>query len=171
MATRSTISIINNDNTITSVYCHWDGYIAYNGKLLLLFYNNEAQVRALLEMGNISILDKTINKPEDIINSGDKNGFTIFYGRDRCEKNTESITFKNLADFKQHFEEYNYVFYKNKWHLYDQKSDQLKDLIEVIKTEYPEVLMDIKDFIESQDNYKIIDKEINNPLKNNWNKL
>ncbi len=31
MATRSRIAIENQDGSVTSVYCHWDGHIETNG--------------------------------------------------------------------------------------------------------------------------------------------
>jgi len=34
MATRSRIAIENQDGTVTSIYCHFDGYLSGVGKLL-----------------------------------------------------------------------------------------------------------------------------------------
>ena len=41
MATRSNIGIVNEDDSITAIYCHWDGYPEHNGKILLNHYNNK----------------------------------------------------------------------------------------------------------------------------------
>ncbi len=34
MSTRSRIAIENVDNTVTSIYCHFDGYVSHNGDIL-----------------------------------------------------------------------------------------------------------------------------------------
>ena len=34
MATRSTIAMKTDEGRIRSIYCHWDGYVGYNGKML-----------------------------------------------------------------------------------------------------------------------------------------
>ena len=35
MSTRSNIAIKRKNGTVESIYCHWDGYLSYNGKILL----------------------------------------------------------------------------------------------------------------------------------------
>ena len=40
MATRSTIALEFADGTVQQVYCHWDGYLDYNGKLLAEHYTD-----------------------------------------------------------------------------------------------------------------------------------
>jgi hypothetical protein len=59
MATRSRIAIENQDGTVTSIYCHWDGYTSGVGKMLEKWYTTQAKVEALIELGNISSLDMT----------------------------------------------------------------------------------------------------------------
>lgn len=39
MSTRSTIAIENEDGTIKKVYCHFDGYLSHNGRILAEQYN------------------------------------------------------------------------------------------------------------------------------------
>ena len=41
MATRSRIAIENQDGTVKSIYCHWDGYISHNGKISFENYDRE----------------------------------------------------------------------------------------------------------------------------------
>jgi hypothetical protein len=43
MGTRSTIAIQNADNTVTGIYCHWDGYVEHNGKILNENYTTESK--------------------------------------------------------------------------------------------------------------------------------
>lgn len=39
MSTRSTIGIRHEDGSVTKIYCHWDGYIEWNGAILQKYYN------------------------------------------------------------------------------------------------------------------------------------
>ena len=59
MATRNRIAIENQDGTVISIYCHWDGHIETNGKILFENYDRE-KTEQLIALGNISSLDKTI---------------------------------------------------------------------------------------------------------------
>jgi len=56
MATRSTIALEFADGTIGQVYCHWDGYLAHNGKMLLEYYSNPFIMRDLIDLGDLSSL-------------------------------------------------------------------------------------------------------------------
>ena len=67
MATRSNIGKLNSDNTVSYIYCHWDGYPSHNGTILQEHYNTPEQVDALLALGDMSSLEATIEgcKPYD----------------------------------------------------------------------------------------------------------
>lgn len=54
MSTRSSISKVNADGTITSIYCHHDGYLAHVGYTLLKHYNDQAKLDQLLAQGDTS---------------------------------------------------------------------------------------------------------------------
>jgi hypothetical protein len=56
MATRSFISIKHKDNTYSGVYCHWDGYVENNGKILKEDYQDRVKVVELIDGGDISSL-------------------------------------------------------------------------------------------------------------------
>jgi hypothetical protein len=56
MSTRSNIGILNNDGSISYVYCHFDGYPSNVGAILLQKYDTEEKVRALIAQGNMSSL-------------------------------------------------------------------------------------------------------------------
>lgn len=60
MATRSNIGKLNSDNTVTYIYCHWDGYPAHHGVILTEHYNIPEQVDALLALGDMSELKDTL---------------------------------------------------------------------------------------------------------------
>jgi hypothetical protein len=117
MATRSNIGIVNEDGSITAIYCHWDGYPEYVGKMLLNHYNNDDIVNGLMNLGNLSILDEklystdihTFNEPED--------GVCVAYGRDRGDTGSDSMTFEDLGEY-EHFGsgvDYQYLFDNGKW--------------------------------------------------------
>jgi len=62
MATRSRIAIENQDGSVTSVYCHWDGYIKTNGVILNNNYNTTDKVNELIALGDLSSLYETIDR-------------------------------------------------------------------------------------------------------------
>lgn len=56
MATRSRIGIQLKDDSILSVYCHYDGYLEFNGVKLVENFNTREKVEALIDLGDISAL-------------------------------------------------------------------------------------------------------------------
>ena len=119
MATRSNIAIVNQDKSISSIYCHWDGYPEYVGKMLLNHYTTADIVTELLKLGNLRNLDKNVN-PTDI-HTFDKpeEGVCIAYGRERGEKDQEAIVFEDLGEFEDSasnsWADYQYLFDNGKW--------------------------------------------------------
>ena len=117
MATRSVIAKIEAkgiggaDDTILAIYCHNDGYLSNNGKILDQHYQNEVKVDNLIAQGDASSLKDTI---ED----------TIFYHRDRGEDNKEAVNLNNETKLLEHaFEscdaEVVYMFAYGSWYVYD----------------------------------------------------
>lgn len=122
MATRSVIARIEAtgvggaDDTIKAVYCHSDGYLSNNGKILDQHYRDEDKVDELLAGGDMSSLKDTIKD-------------TIFYMRDRGEENKEATNLNNetkLLEFA--FEECDaevvYMYAYGSWYVYD-NSDKI----------------------------------------------
>lgn len=85
MATRNRIAIENQDATVTSIYCHWDGHIETNGKILFENYDRE-KTEQLIALGNISSLGILLEPtdPNHTFETPQK-GVTVAYGRDRGE--------------------------------------------------------------------------------------
>ena len=54
MATRSRIGIVLKDDSIRSVYHHWDGYPEWLGVILKQEYNTKEKVRKLIDGGNMA---------------------------------------------------------------------------------------------------------------------
>ena len=71
MATRSRIAIENQDGTVKSIYCHFDGYLSGVGKTLFNHYDKE-KLEKLIELGDISVLKESTEN-------------TVAYHRDRGE--------------------------------------------------------------------------------------
>ena len=109
MGTRSTIAIQNADGTVTGIYCHWDGYLSHNGRILQENYTTEAQVRELIALGDLSSLGETVGAKTDFNNPAD--GQCVAYGRDRGEKNVDAATFASHADLVENAgQEFDYLF-------------------------------------------------------------
>jgi hypothetical protein len=121
MATRSTISLEFADGTIGQVYCHWDGYLSNNGKILQEYYSNPFILRDLIDLGSLSSLRPQI---------GTKHPFSMFeanmtqdeyanlyrdmctfYERDRGERSADATYFKDYEHFlvDGQAEEYDYI--------------------------------------------------------------
>jgi len=119
MATRSIIAKLD-DKGIQAIYCHNDGYLSNNGKILDLYYTDNTdeqdakdKVNELLAGGDCSSLKDTI---ED----------TIFYHRDKKEsyERVKAATLKNETELLEHaFEYYDaevvYMFAYGSWYVYD----------------------------------------------------
>ena len=87
MATRSTIAKLGKDGMIKAVYCHSDGYLEHNGKVLNEYYRDESKIDELLAHGDISSLNKNIGEKlpfNDYKLSAEKEQCR-FYHRDRGE--------------------------------------------------------------------------------------
>ena len=54
MGTRSRIGIQLKDNSVLSVYCHYDGYPEFNGRVLRDNYNTIEKVKELIDGGDMS---------------------------------------------------------------------------------------------------------------------
>jgi hypothetical protein len=98
MATRSTIALEFADGTVQQIYCHHDGYLSYNGRILQESYSDPFKLRDLIELGSISSLAPTLES-------------VFAYGRDRGDEDTEAGRFANFQDYKVNgqWEEYNYI--------------------------------------------------------------
>ena len=61
MSTRSNI-VYNTGDSVRAVYCHHDGYLDHNGRILFEHYNSEDKVEALIELGDFTSLKPTIEE-------------------------------------------------------------------------------------------------------------
>ncbi len=124
MSTRSRIAKLNPDGSIRVIYCHSDGYLSYNGRMLLDNYKDESKVDALLDLGDISSLAEEIGEKHPF--DPDWQNYDAYkkkygkmvraYGRDRGELNTEARIYPSLADFPEDgWEEFFYLWSPDGW--------------------------------------------------------
>lgn len=128
MGTRSTISICKKPINQTmgeykGVYCHWDGYPSYNGRILLENYNTEEKVEELISHGGMSSLGEKIEPDPAFPHTFDKpqKGVCVFYTRDRGEKweyNEPHTGYsqEKFYDGMDMGQEYDYLFEDGKWY-------------------------------------------------------
>lgn len=123
MATRSTIAMEFPNGTVKQVYCHYDGYLENNGRILDLYYNDNTKVAVLLELGALSILAPEIGQKRPFENpfrygTDDFKKFNdqfkntcLFYGRDRGEEDVGPKTFTSFEDYVRNhqYEEFEYI--------------------------------------------------------------
>ena len=93
MATRSRIGIENPDGTVTSIYCHFDGYPNGVGKTLYIHYVDRSKVEDLISVGNISYLEAEVMPPANKKHSFNEPlpGYTVAYHRDRGEEFSQRL--------------------------------------------------------------------------------
>ena len=120
MGTRSRIGVMHGD-IVKSVYCHWDGYLEHNGRILQEHYNS-AKANNLVALGDISTLREHIAIPDGIDHSFEKPlpSITVFYGRDRGETGVEFKAAHTFAEFLEQCDncgaEYYYINRDGVWY-------------------------------------------------------
>tara|TARA_R100001377_G_scaffold47303_1_gene27283 strand:- start:388 stop:795 length:408 start_codon:yes stop_codon:yes gene_type:complete len=60
MGTRSNIAYEKPNGKVVVMYCHYDGYPEYNGRILNDHYNNRSKAHALVDGGYQSALKETL---------------------------------------------------------------------------------------------------------------
>lgn len=115
ISTRSLIGIINKDDSVDTIYCHWDGYPSNQGPLLTQFYNTADKVRDLIALGGISYLAEKL-EPTTGSHSFEhpEQNVVVAYHRDRGEdwEHNKSAHFANIDELISDigWEDYVYLF-------------------------------------------------------------
>jgi len=135
MATRSLIGIVNEDKTITAIYCHFDSYINHTGKILFEYYKDRSKITQLMKLGDISFLEKNLYPTTDLHDyvNPEKN-VVVAYSRDRNETLKYS-TFNDTHSFIKEKGNYSYLYLftlDNKWTVTTDTSSDLVDLESLI---------------------------------------
>jgi hypothetical protein len=104
MATRGRIGIQLSDDSILSVYHHWDSYPSWLGRILQTHYNTRQKVEELIDGGDMSVCWNDDNQPE----------YYSARGED-CPPRLD----KDMEEFFSDGEEYSYIFRNGNWFAYD----------------------------------------------------
>jgi hypothetical protein len=98
MATRSRIGIQLQDDSILSVYHHWDGYPEWLGRILNTHYTTREQAAELIDGGDMSSCWNDDKQPEYYSARGEN-----------CPPRLDS----NVIEYLNEMEEYAYVYTRN----------------------------------------------------------
>ena len=123
MATRSAIGYKLPTGEVRGIYCHWDGYVENNGKLLQENYQAAYKIAQMVELGDMSALAAEVAD-------------CTYYGRDRGETDVGTQTYNDVDDFVTHYADgvqYMYLWNGNEWIVTNGslKFDRVEDLLEL----------------------------------------
>ena len=123
MATRSRIGIQLKDESILSVYHHWDGYPQWLGRILKTHFNTKELVSELIDGGDMSCAwtkDRWTGKKvaEYVTENVEIEEYGPQYYSQRGEDCPPRLD-KNMAEFFSFGEEYSYIFRNGEWVAYD----------------------------------------------------
>ena len=123
MGTRARIGIQHKDNSVLSVYHHWDGYPEWLGRILKTHYNSKEKASELIDGGDMSCAWTTERWNKDLNEFGGatRNEEGTEYGPqyysqrgEECPPRYDDSIFDYLE--KDNNEEYAYVWtVNNKW--------------------------------------------------------
>ena len=84
------------DGSILAVYCHWDGYPAFNGRILRDHHNTEEKVNKLIDGGFISSLHTNVGWNNETL---PETGPQYYTSRGESIEANEPLHFKDLNEF------------------------------------------------------------------------
>lgn len=84
MSTNADI-VMETEDGFKSIYLHWDGYPEHAFEVLTNYYTDRSVVEQMIELGDISVLDYSIECPEGHSFDNRIPGYSVFYHRDRGE--------------------------------------------------------------------------------------
>ena len=134
MGTRSRIGIQLKDDSILSVYCHYDGYPSFNGRVLREFYNTKEKVSRLINGGDMSCTWTNAGWNNETLPEMGPLHYTM--RGESIENNAPELSkdhgeyLKMSADSD---EEYSYLFADGEWICYNTRSwdDAFMEKVEI----------------------------------------
>ena len=152
MSTRCRIGIENKDGTITSIYCHHDGYPDGVGEVLVNHYKTEEQIRKLLELGDLSSIG---TEPIDNPRAWEQVSFTGANPNDWFKAYKEinpnnmcntyksrgedcpAQTHKNIEEYQKYsrdcWGEFTYLFKDGTWYVLEYDDDEIKPVKDLLE--------------------------------------
>lgn len=142
MGTRSDIIAQLSNGKWARIYCHWDGYLDHNGRILFDHYKTQEKIDQLMALGDLSILNEEIGVKHpfeapsrftgDLGSRKTNPAYTKYqkkygkmclaYGRDRGETGTEAKIGDTLSEVWPEIDtwtEFTYVWFDGKWSVGD----------------------------------------------------
>ena len=132
MATRSRIGVQLKDNSVLSVYHHWDGYPEWLGRILTTHYNSRSKVEELIDGGDMSTCwtnerwtGKELAPYVKEIKETEEYGPQYYSARgEDCPPRLDN----NIVQYLANGEEYAYIFNRNnEWVAFDRNEFNDKD--------------------------------------------
>ena len=129
MGTRSRIGVMHGD-IVKSIYCHWDGYLEHNGRILQEYYDS-SKANHLVALGDLSSLRPSIGEKHAFsqfeLDEQERETFIketedmcTFYGRDRGEENVSWQVAHAFSQFLEQVEasgaDYYYIMRDGVWY-------------------------------------------------------
>ena len=115
MGTRSRIGIQLADESILSVYCHYDGYPEFNGVKLQEHFNSYDAATELIDGGDMSSLWTNAGWNNEVLPAT----APLYYSSRLPSDNTEPRYDMSLGTYLANGEEYAYLFANGKWVCYN----------------------------------------------------
>ena len=109
MATRSRIGMEQEDGSVKSIYCHFDGYPSHNGRILNESFKDHDKVKSLIDLGDISFLREEIEPTGPHSFNSPQKGVTVAYHRDRGEAHNSNKDKSVSAFFASQNESFIYM--------------------------------------------------------------
>ena len=144
MSTRCRIGIENKDGTITSIYCHHDGYLEGVGEILVNHYKAEEKIRKLMELGDMSSLG---TEPVENLRGWENPGlgttdwtkaYKELHPENQCViyrtrgEDCTAKTHKSIEEYQKYsrdcWGEYTYLFRDGEWFVLEYDDPELKSV-------------------------------------------
>ena len=144
MSTRARIGIQNKNGTITSIYCHHDGYLEGVGEILVNHYKAEEKSRKLMELGDMSSLG---TEPVENLRGWENPGlgttdwmkaYMELHPENQCViyktrgEDCPAKIHKSIEEYQKYsrdcWGEYAYLFKNNKWFVLEYDDPELKSV-------------------------------------------
>ena len=132
MGTRSRIGIQLKDDSILSVYCHYDGYPSFNGKVLREFYDTKEKASQLINGGDMSCTWTNVGWKNETL---PQSGALHYTSRGESIEDNAPRLDKDMEEFFTDNEEYSYIFRNGNWFAYDMH--QFDDMVAPEPVEIP----------------------------------
>ena len=141
MATRSRIGYVLKDDSIVSVYHHWDGYPEWLGNILNKHYNEDSKVRELIDGGDMSscYTDSGWDLDPDAPKRDPQPCYYSERGEDCPPRHDQTLS--SLTDYDCG-EEFLYLWFMNTWNCYAYKKTYDDDYNTISTTLSPVIIPD-----------------------------